>query len=170
MPLLGQWQQRAEPLLWILELSPAVHTLAILFADGMGTPSVPIIILSKIIINSVYDQWSFLKTLLILVFFVQCFNDAGEKSCGGDVLESEKNPHQDRWKFSGWLLCYSSLRPECWDCDGQQHDIHISHVSPENANYGRNQLQTLQIPALKKWKEKLLDQVRKEVKTMQVGT
>ena len=42
--------------------------------------------------------------------------------------------------------------PECWDCDGQQHDIHISHVSPENANYGRNQLQTLQIPALKKWK------------------
>ena len=52
-----------------------------------------------------------------------------------------------------WLtLCYSSLRPECWDCDGQQHDIHISHVSPENANYGRNQLQTLQIPALKKWK------------------
>ena len=52
-----------------------------------------------------------------------------------------------------WLtLCYSSLRPECWDCDGQQHDIHISHVSPENANYGWNQLQTLQIPALKKWK------------------
>ena len=38
MPLLGQWQQRAEPLLWILELSPAVHTLAILFAE----PLVPI--------------------------------------------------------------------------------------------------------------------------------
>ena len=79
--------------------------------EGMGTPSVPIIILSKIIINSVYDQWSFLKTLLILVFLVQCFNDAGEQSCGGDVLESEKNPYQDRWKFSGWLMLFV---PEAW--------------------------------------------------------
>ena len=51
-----------------------------------------------------------------------------------------------------WLtLCYSSLRPECWDCDGQQHGIHISQVSPENANYGGNQLQTLQITAPKTW-------------------
>ena len=41
--------------------------------------------------------------LLILVFLVQCFNEDGEQSCGGDVLESEKNPYQDRWKFSGWL-------------------------------------------------------------------
>ena len=29
-------------------------------------------------------------------FLVQCCNDDGEQSCGGDVLESEKNPYQDR--------------------------------------------------------------------------
>ena len=55
-----------------------------------------------------------------------------------------------------WLtLCYSSLRPECWDCDGQQHGIHISQVSPENTNYGRNQLQTLQITAPKSGKTEI---------------
>ena len=55
-----------------------------------------------------------------------------------------------------WLaLCYSSLRPGYRDCDGQQHDIHISQVSPENANYGRNQLQTLQITAPKSGKTEI---------------
>ena len=51
-----------------------------------------------------------------------------------------------------WLtLCHSSLRPECRECAGRRHSIHLSQVSPENANYGRI-LQTLQIPAPKKWK------------------
>ena len=117
--------------------------------EGMGTPSVPL----KILKQNNQLLWSVkLLTLLILVFLVQCFNEAGEQSCGGDVLESEKNPLSGQVKVQWLTLCYSSPRPECWDCDGQQHGIHISQVSPENANYGRNQLQTLQIPALKKWK------------------
>ena len=42
-----------------------------------------------------------------------------------------------------WLtLCYSSLRLWSLCCCGRQHGIHISRVSPENANYGRNQMQT----------------------------
>ena len=117
--------------------------------EGMGTPSVPL----KILKQNNQLLWSVkLLTLLILIFFGTMLqwgrravlwrrrSGIWEESLSGQV------------KVQWLTLCYSSLRPECWDCDGQQHDIHISHVSPENANYGRNQLQTLQIPALKKWK------------------
>ena len=68
--------------------------------EGAGTPSVPLKILNKVIVNSFYDQWSFLP---FSFSFFWCNDDGEQQSCGGDVLESEKNPYQDRWKFSGWL-------------------------------------------------------------------
>ena len=66
----------------------------------------------------------------------------------GEVLESgpwgESSSGQVKVQ---WLtLCYSSLRPEWHECDGRRHGIHLPQVSPENANYGRSQLQTLQSP------------------------
>ena len=90
-----------------------------------------------------------LFTLLILVFLVQWWRRAAVlwRRRSGIWEESLSGQVKVQWL----TLCYSSLRPECWDCDGQQHGIHISQVSPENANYGRNQLQTLQITAPKTW-------------------
>ena len=100
----------------------------------------------------------------------EAFNPSHSRSfwCNADREQSHKCPTSSlMWRrgsgiwedpISGqvkvqWLtLCYSSLRLWSLCCCGHQHGIHISWVSPENANYGRNQLQTLQIPALKKWK------------------
>ena len=53
-----------------------------------------------------------------------------------------ENPISGQVKVQWLTLCYSSLRLWSLCCCGRQHGIHISRVSPENANYGRNQLQT----------------------------
>ena len=58
------------------------------------------------------------------------------------MLESERNPISGQVKVQWLPLCYSSLRLGSLCCGGQQQGILISQVSPENANYGRNQLQT----------------------------
>ena len=101
--------------------------------EGMGTPSVPIIILSKIIINSVYDQWSFLKTLLILIFFCAmlqwCRRAVLWRRRSGIWEESSSGQVKVQWLTSmlfvpeAWVLrlwwataWHSHFSPFTWKC------------------------------------------------------